>query len=350
MKNSLQQFLESITASVKPKDLAYHLFLTVTLYVSKKVSLDEEQMSVMFRTAQQLQQEWGAEAISAKPADTPSCTGPTFNNDPTMTTALSVDTPPLTEQENSVTSPASIVAIACEGIGSLDLGRSTTPDGFVREAEKHTPADVDFHGCSETIGKADLGARYPFGHKVLSSQGWSDPKGLGPDESGIQRPIDIYAQARNLLGNQCTVGSESPPKSGSHAPTKGVSAKEVDTQINETPATAALSPWRRYALNPQAGDDSAKKAYRDKVGTVQKDGRTHGPLVHTNGNESYGETKITVQNQCIINDTWRDTSKRKSTRLARNRTSPQETSRETAEAPSDHLEVWKPFTGTSKGW
>ncbi|KAI0486193.1 hypothetical protein F4859DRAFT_511194 [Xylaria cf. heliscus] len=353
LKTSLQQFFGSITADAKHKDLAYHLFLTTTLYISKKVILDEEQMSVIYRTVEQLRQEWGAEGASVKHSNKRSHTrAPKYGSVySTQSISFGVATSPPTEPENAETSGARNVAdvdadvVSNEGLEGFQCSGSTTPDSFVREAEKHTLSVPNFHEAIKPKDTADLSSQYPYGYKLMSKQGWSSRSGLGPDGSGIQRPIDAYALARFFGDKESLAAREFALKATSKAPTDDNSTERSKKQMNGFHSSA--TPWRQYAADPHAGDEVAKRANgnNNSTDTVQRSRVTHGATPQTNGN-----VKTTIEGQCVLKDTWKDASKRKSTHNVQNNVSPHEDPRETVKAPSEKTSVFVPCTSTSGGW
>ncbi|RYC62458.1 hypothetical protein CHU98_g3756 [Xylaria longipes] len=352
LKTSFQQFFSNITASAKHKHLAYHLFLTTILYISKKVTLDKEQMSVICRTVEQLREEWSAEGASVKHSNTPSHTRVPKHDGvyPEQSTPFSVTTSLPTEPGNTVTSATSDVADGgvdnvCERLESIQFSRSTTPDSFVRETENHILSTPNFHEAVEPKDTADLSSKYPYGYKLMSKQGWSNRSGLGPDGSGIQRPIDAYVLAHLFGDNESPVRPGLVSKTSSKAPANGNAAEKPEKQTNEL--AIAATPWRQYAADPHTGDKSAKKAYgnNNATDTAQRSRLAHGATTQTNGN-----TKITVQDQCVIKDTWKDTSKHKSIHHVQKNVSPHGSLRGGAKAPSEKTSVFVPCANTSGGW
>ncbi|KAI0189339.1 hypothetical protein EV127DRAFT_408876 [Xylaria flabelliformis] len=342
LKTSFRQFLGNITADVKHKDLAYHLFLTTTLYISKKVVLDEEQMAVICRTVEQLRQEWSNEGASSEPSNTTSHIRVSEHDD-MYPSPFSVAPSLRVEPEDAITPAASKVADGdvgsmCDTLERIRFSRSTTPDSFVREAEKHVLVAPNFHEAVQPKDTADLSSQYPYGYKLMRKQGWSNRSGLGPDGSGIQRPIDAYALANFLGENESPTGIGFASKPSSTAPTNGNSAGKLEKRTNKV--TAAVSPWRQYAADPYTGDKSAKNGYRnnDAISTVQ-------PNTETDGN-----TNTIDQDQCVIKDVWKDTSKHKSTHHIQKNATPHGSSWGVTNAPPENTNVFVPCTSTYRGW
>ncbi|KAI1756750.1 hypothetical protein F4782DRAFT_549218 [Xylaria castorea] len=347
LKTSFQQFLGNITADVKPKDLAYHLFLTITLYISKKVVLDKEQMSVICRTVEQLRQEWSDKGASSEHLNTLPYVP---EHDDMHPRSFSVATSLRAEPEDSMTPATSNVAegdvdSVCDALERIQFSRSTTPDSFVREAEKHALVTPNFHEAIQPKDTADLSSQYPYGYKLMSKQGWSNRSGLGPDGSGIQRPIDAHALAHPFGDNESPTGIGFASKSSSKAPTNGNPTKKSEKQMDDF--AGAASPWRQYVADPDNGDKSAKNGYvsNNAINTAQGNSVLQGATTQTNGN-----TKTTFQDQCVVTDIWKDSSKHKSTHHVQKNAAPHASPCETAKAPSKNTNAFIPCTGTSGGW
>ncbi|TRX96665.1 hypothetical protein FHL15_002567 [Xylaria flabelliformis] len=348
LKTSFRQFLGNITADVKHKDLAYHLFLTTTLYISKKVVLDGEQMSVICRTVEQLRQEWSNEGASSELSSTISHTRVSEHD---MHPSPFSDAPSLrVEPEDAITPAASKVAEGdvgsmCDTLERIRFSRSTTPASFVREAEKHVLVAPNFHEAIQPEDTADLSSQYPYGYRLMRKQGWSNRSGLGPDGSGIQRPIDASALASFLGDNESLTDMEFASKSSSPAPTNGIIAGKLEKRTNKV--AAGVSPWRQYAADPYTGDISAKNGYgnNDRISTAQPNTLLQGVTTETDGN-----TNTIDRDQCVIKDVWKDTSKHKSTRHIQKNATPPGSSWGVTNAPPENTNVFVPCTSTFGGW
>ncbi|KAI1118732.1 hypothetical protein F5Y14DRAFT_178235 [Nemania sp. NC0429] len=260
MKASLGQFLGNVTANANHKHLAYHLFCTVILYVSKHTTLNEEEMSVLCRIIGQLRQEWSSDDASPEKFDEPLCVG--------------------TADHDEVSPKHSLEATKHVEGGDVDdfpevpdhaqIPRPITPiPGFMREAERHTPATPNFHDAMSSKDKADLESQYPFGHRLMTKQGWSNQRGLGPDGSGIQRPIDAYIFAGSFTSSGC------PARPGRDPETNG---RSIAHKCHSQKVTA----WHQYSANPDLGDRIADIHYRghdtaDGTGQIQVDHPTAAP-------------------------------------------------------------------------
>ncbi|KAI0555334.1 hypothetical protein F4679DRAFT_523354 [Xylaria curta] len=343
---AVRSFLSAITTNVKYKDLAYHIFLTVTLYISKKVILDEEQMSVICRTVEQLRQEWGNEGASSElsnsymrvPKQDDMHPNP-LNVAPSLRTELG---DAITPAVNNVTEGD--IGSVCDVLERVQFSRSDTPDSFVREAEKHVLVAPNFHGAIQPKDTADLSSQYPYGYKLMRKQGWSNQSGLGPDGSGIQRPIDADAMAHCFGDNESSAGIGFASKSNSKAHTNGNSSGKPEKQTNES--SGAVSPWRKYTADPYIGDKSAKDSYgNNAINATQRDKVPRRATTETNGNTH----TTTDQDQCVIKDTWVDTSKHKSTHHVHKNATPCESSLRVAKVPPKNINVFVPCTGTKGG-
>ncbi|KAI3328392.1 hypothetical protein F4824DRAFT_493174 [Ustulina deusta] len=312
MKDSFGQFLGSITADANHKHLAYHLFCIVTLYISKQTTLDEEQMSVLCRIIEQLRQEWGDGDASS---ETSAASLYTKNDDVCSKQSASPSTAalPRTEAGGTMNFAAKSVVSGeanniCEALQNISIARSTTPDSFVREAEKCILTSPSFHGAVGSKDTADLESQYPFGYRLMTEQGWSGQSGLGADGSGIQRPLDAYTLSRVFKDHESPVGLGYALNAGKKVPTNGNSTGESKKQTNGF--AGASTAWNQYVTDPRTGDETAKSGYNYEAAINAPRGTRvdYGKRIQTKG-----KTKTIVQDQCVINDNWKDTSNYAST-------------------------------------
>ncbi|KAI1736728.1 hypothetical protein F4680DRAFT_451583 [Xylaria scruposa] len=345
LESSVRRFLSDITTNVKHKDLAYHLFLTVTLYISKKVVLDEEQMSAICRTVEQLKQEWGNEGASSELSNSYTRVP---EQDDTHPNPLGVAPSLRTEPEAAITPTVSNategdIGSVCDVLERVQFSRSITPDSFVRGAEKHVLVAPTFHGAMQPKDTADLSSQYPYGYKLMRKQGWSNQSGLGPDGSGIQRPIDADAMAHCFGDNESSAGVGFASKSSSKVPTNGISAGKPEEQTNEF--AGEVSPWRQYAADPYTGDKSAKDSYENNaISKTQRNRVLQRATIGTNGN-----TNTTDQDHCVIRDTWVDTSKHEGSHHAQKNATPHGSSLGAVKAPPKNTNVFVPCASTKGG-
>ncbi|KAI0508362.1 hypothetical protein F5B22DRAFT_659301 [Xylaria bambusicola] len=295
LKDSLSQFLGNITTNVNHKDLAYHLFCIVTLYISKQTTLDNEQMSVLCRSAyyqptstafgdllapaiEQLRQDWSESNASSESLGAP----------------LQIEDVDMSEDPDNVSQ-------------ALSISRSITPDRFVREAEKCLLVASNFSGAvssKDSKDIANLKSQYPFGYRLMTGQGWSSQSGLGPDGSGIQAPLDEntlahtfrYRESPTGLGYTNKPSSKIPGNDNHTAP----SGKQAEAFVD--PASAA---WHQYTVDPRGGDLTAKPDYMYDINTTLPREAVHSHLLRTGINSG---VKTIIQDQCVIHDKWRDIS------------------------------------------
>ncbi|KAI0817412.1 hypothetical protein GGR55DRAFT_620335 [Xylaria sp. FL0064] len=215
---------------------------------------------------------------------------------------------------------------ACPALHSPSIARSTTPDSFVRGGEKCVLDGPNFHGAVSSDDGADLKSHYPFGFRLMSEQGWGQQNGLGPDGSGIPRPLDANT-VRHAYGIH-----ESPVGLGYEGQTNG---KKTMLKEEKLPGSYAgnAKAWKSYVADPRTGDEKAKSdskcdiaqvAYQDRV--PKKDG-----------------TKIIFQDDNIITDTWKKPSD--SARASRTHKNAQQGV--SGRVDSD---FFVPYTDNSEGW
>ncbi|KAI0428305.1 hypothetical protein F5Y09DRAFT_357896 [Xylaria sp. FL1042] len=311
LKDSLGQFLRGVTADVNHKHLAYHLFCIVTLYISKQTTLDEEQKSVICRTVEQLRRDWGG---GNAPLENSSALGLHSENGHVKQLALSsTDTDGYFKQSGSSNIPmlptetggamAFSATDATSGDADQDfkalhhpsVTRSATPDSFVREGEKCILKCPNFHGAVSSDDGADLKSHYPFGFRVMSKQGWWGQNGLGPDGSGIQRPLD----ANNL---SYTYGQHGSPSGLGYEGRINGKLTMLEEEKLPSPHTNGAKAWQSYVADPRTGDERAIS--NSKCDTAK--------VVCQNMAENVappkGNTKIVFQDQSIITDTWKKPS------------------------------------------
>ncbi|KAI0872655.1 hypothetical protein GGS24DRAFT_466567 [Hypoxylon argillaceum] len=340
-KASLGQFLANVTTDANHKHLAYHLFCTVTLYISRKTTLDEEQMTVLCRIIEQLRHEWGGDNASSESSHTPPHTIRTTDHDdvlPKQGHTSSTATVPRAEAGYTMNSTSKDIAKAgnvCEAVENTKITRSTTPDSFVRAAKKHTPTTPNFHEAVTPEDKADLKSQYPFGHRLMTKQGWSHRSGLGPDGSGIQRPIDADVLAR-------AIGPAYAPKASGEAHANDNYTDETRTRADSSNGKARA--WHQYVADPDTGDKSAKKGYgydetADTTGRIRG---THGINASNNSN-----SRTFSQDNYVINDSWRGVSNRRSSPHVQDHV-PYKVLEKKANSDSEKS-VFVPCSGNSKG-
>ncbi|KAI0410311.1 hypothetical protein F5X98DRAFT_368885 [Xylaria grammica] len=321
LKNSFRQFLLNITADANHTHLAYHLFCTVTLYISQRITLDEEQMSVLCRIIGQLRQEWGDSNAPSEHSTTSS-----YNEDivvrPEKTVLPGSPNLPCTEVRGAI-------ALAAEDAANNDIGyiletlehaniaRSGTPDNFVREVEKHVPAAFNFQRAANMDSTAGLESQYPFGYRLMAKQGWSGHSGLGPNGTGIRGPIDADTTACVFRIQDSPRGLGYTPKANSNAPLGGASTEKTEKQINEF--AGARAAWPHHVADTRTGDKTARTVYRHDSSTtnlVQPTRLVQGAPIHTqvvSSTTTNNNTKTIIRDKYVTNDNWKDTSNYAST-------------------------------------
>ncbi|KAJ8128965.1 hypothetical protein O1611_g4666 [Lasiodiplodia mahajangana] len=334
LKASVGQFLANITAKTNHRHLAYHLFCTITLYISKQTTLDEEQMIVLCRIIEQLQREWsGDDATSGHPNVSPYTS--TADSDDTWPKRNFRPVLPHAEPDRIGTSDAKNAAgddieNLCGALDPMNIARSTTPDSFVREARRHTLTAPNFHNAVIQEDASDLKSQYPFGHRLMTKQGWSQQSGLGPDGTGIQRPIDADIVAHTFQESKSSVGLGYTKAQANDSPT------ETRKQTDALPSTAPA--WHQYVADPNTGDKRARNMYRYE-GSSGTAGAIRGQLTPTNAN-----VKTIVQGQYTINDSWIGAARRIQDDMG------QEVVGKTANEPSENDSDFVPHSGDSQGW
>lgn len=160
----------------------------------------------------------------------------------------------------------------------VKISRPITPTGFVREVRRHSPATPNFRNATKSNDKADLESQYPFGHRLMTKQGWSDRSGLGPDGSGIQRPIDVDVRARNLTKSPRPAGLGYEP-----SPNRRSLAHKNRKQ--------KVTAWHQYAADPHIGDKTAEKVYE---GHETADGAEQTKVAHTAATPASANSKTII--------------------------------------------------------
>jgi hypothetical protein len=216
----------------------------------------------------------------------------------------------------------------CEAIEHTNIARSTTPDSFVRAVKKHPLGTPNFHEAVRSEDTVDLKSQYPFGHRLMTKQGWSDRSGLGPDGSGIQRPIDadILAHKTSYVVHANSISTERI-------------GKQTDAFVGKARA------WNQYVLDPDTGDKSAKEGYSydEAIDTTRRIRGSHGITASTNAN-----SKTIIQDHYVINDNWRDATKHGCSQHIQDNV-PREVSEKNANAHPENGDVFVPYRGTSEG-
>ncbi|KAI0104762.1 hypothetical protein GGR51DRAFT_560760 [Nemania sp. FL0031] len=336
LKSSLGQFLASITAKTNHKHLAYHLFCTITLYISKQTTLDEEQMIVLCRIIEQLKREWSDDDASSEGTNAPPHARTADDDDicpkkslPSMLPSAESDSAGASSVENTAIDD---IQNLCQTLDHINVARSTTPDSFVREAKRHTLTAPDFHKAVIKEDTDDLKSQYPFAHRLMTKQGWSHQNGLGPDGSGIQRPIDADIVAHIFKEKKSSSGLGYTPRASGEEPANGSPMDRAGKQTDASPSTAPA--WNQYVADPDTGDKKARNGYKYEgpAGTVRDIRRQFTP---TNAN-----VKTIVQGQYTIKDSWIGATPRIQYR---------EDVGETENKPSENANVFVPHSGDSAG-
>ncbi|KAI1281093.1 hypothetical protein F5Y07DRAFT_355359 [Xylaria sp. FL0933] len=305
LKDSLGQFLHVATADANHKHLAYHLFCIATLYISKQTTLDEEQQSVICRTVGQLRRDWGGGDV---PSENPPSHGETGNSKQAAVSDTITNghfeqngsaghaIEPHAEAEGTVAFTGKDLATGdvnegCPALHSPSIARSATPDSFVRGGEKCILEGPNFHGAVSSDDGTDLKSQYPFGFRLMSKQGWGQQNGLGPDGSGIPRPLDANT-VRHTYGIH-----ESPVGLGYEGQTNG---KKTILKEEKPPGSYGdkAKAWKSYVADPRTGDEEARSDSKCDTAEV-----TRHEMV-----PKKGDTKIILQNDNIITDTWKRSS------------------------------------------
>ncbi|CAJ2501334.1 Uu.00g041870.m01.CDS01 [Anthostomella pinea] len=241
--------------------------------------------------------------------------------------------------------------ILAQGINDVSLNDNAPTPGFVKEKEAYQPKPVNFHAHTVDAGKGtsptksvfrlgqELKQAYPFAHRLMKEQGWTPGRGLGPDGTGIQKPIDAHSLAgidktivaadgvghsgRKAAEDHNAVARddeqrldyhlshlrdymfptvESPPRrvsapARSAAPTAPVKGSEMTMQSAQSHQTGQAqggtgpTAWSQYTKDPRAGDASAKPGYAPKGGPVGDNVVTGGPVF----TEKSRDTSVPVQ-------------------------------------------------------
>lgn len=212
------------------------------------------------------------------------------------------------------------------------IPRPITPIGFVREAGKHTPTTPKIPEAMKSKDKADLESQYPFGHRLMTKQGWLDQSGLGPDGSGIQRPIGADILARNLTEGEYPAGLGYKPK------TNGISLAHRNHGQKVT-------AWYQDAADPHIG---AKTVCRDHDAA---DGAGQIKVAHPIAALTSANSKTIIQDRYIIYDNWKVTPTHRNTPRARDNASHRILGK-MAKEPSEKTSVFVPHSDDSsfKGW
>ncbi|KAI0404164.1 hypothetical protein F4802DRAFT_615961 [Xylaria palmicola] len=310
LRASLRLFLTGITADANNKHLAYHLFCSVTLYISKYITLSQEQMSAVCQIIEKLRKEWGDDDPVAETSNGQSSTRtPEHDVFSGRSDPYSAATSPLVNSE--VTGIPAIRNITgcnvdnvCEKLESADFASRTFPRSFVPKAEKHVPIPPNFHDAVKSDDTATLKSKYPFGYRVMRQQGWSDQTGLGRDRSGIQQPIDAHALAQGFK-DESLFELGYARKAHSRVSTNKTPLEKAEKNPNESGGMP--TSWHQYVSDPNAGDKTAKTVYG------QSDAVKHQrvPVAIRTTLQAKAGTKVITQDQYAINDNWKDTSKNK---------------------------------------
>ncbi|KAI1356569.1 hypothetical protein F5Y01DRAFT_309978 [Xylaria sp. FL0043] len=340
LKDSLGQFLHVATADANHKHLAYHLFCIATLYISKQINLDEEQQSVICRTVEQLRRDWGGgdapsenlplrgeNGHSKQTAVSNTITNGHFEQNGSAGHAVE----PHAEDEGAVASTGKDLATggvneACPAPDSPSIARSATPDSFVRGGEKCILEGPNFHGAVSSDDGTDLKSQYPFGFRLMSKQGWGQQNGLGPDGSGIPRPLDANT-VRNAYGL-----NEPPIGLGYEGQING---KKTVLKEEKLPGSYAgkAKAWKSYVEDPRTGDEKARSDSKcDTAGVARHE------IV-----PKKGDTKLIFQDDNIITDTWKSSSDpRRASRTQKN----------AQQGVSGQVDsgVFVPYVDNSEGW
>ncbi|KAI1312585.1 hypothetical protein F5Y03DRAFT_241648 [Xylaria venustula] len=348
LKDSFRQFLGNITTGTNHEDLAYHLFCIVTLYLSKKTNLDDEQMSAICRIIEQLRREWGGSDTSAVNSPVPLYTEDKDGYFRKTGSPSGVATMPVPEAGGAMVFAAQNVASSgadeiCDTLHQISIGRSATPEGFVRGADNCIISTPDFHKGIISDDETDLKSHYPFGYRVMAGQGWSSQDGLGPNGFGIQRPLDAITLANMHGDHESPIGLGYASKANDTASMNGKSEHNSKEQVKVSVNKATA--WHQYGKDPRAGDEVAKSGY--KFRTAIDTSRTN--ITHTDRKQKEGGLKVIIQGQCAINDKWKDTSKDKGVSQSQRNMS-QGAFEKTKSPPSEYTHFFVPYSGRSQGW
>ncbi|KAI0972577.1 hypothetical protein F4678DRAFT_460145 [Xylaria arbuscula] len=348
LKDSFRQFLANITANANHKDLAYHLFCIVTLYLSKKTTLDDEQISAVCRIIEQLRREWGGSDTSSANSPVPLYTEDGDGYSGKLGSSSGVATTPIPEAGGAMIFATQDVASSdademCDALHQFSIGRSATPEGFVRGAGKCILSIPDFHKGIVSNDETDLKSHYPFGYRLMTGQGWSSQSGLGPNGSGIQRPLDAFSSA-NMHGDyESPIGLGYASKASDTASKNGKPRQISKEKVNGSVNTATA--WNQYGKDPRAGDEVAKPGYKFSAAINTTRTRT----AHANSTRTDGDLKVIIQGQCEINDNWKDTSNYKAASQSQKKVS-QGAFEKATKPPFEDSHVFVPYSGRSQGW
>ncbi|KAJ2986448.1 hypothetical protein NUW58_g5021 [Xylaria curta] len=338
VKASVREFLRAITTKTMHKHLAYHLFCTINIFISRRTILDEEQRSVLRRTTEQLLQEWSDNNTSPDSSHTPPLhTGVSVHSDasPKQSTPINTVNSLHTEPGHVLGSDTERLARGdvdnlCEAFNRIVFARSSTPRSFVRATEKRVLATPRSHEAISSEDAAHLESQYPFGYNLMTKQGWSDSEGLGPDGSGIRRPIDAHYVTRGFRDHGSSAGLGLASNASSRVLTNGNSTRHAMKQANTLASPAALR--NQYIADPHAGDKTAKTVSR--------------AIIRQNA-ENNTTNEAIAQDQYLIEDKWKDTSNNTSTYYTRENF-PKVLAR-AAKEPSKDAGLFVPYRETSEG-
>ncbi|KAI0537603.1 hypothetical protein GGR58DRAFT_471185 [Xylaria digitata] len=315
LKDSFGQFLGNITVNTNHKQLAFHLFCTVTLYISKQTTLDQEQMSVLCRIIGKLRQEWSDGDASSEHSIAPSYTE---NNVvcPKRSASSGSTTLPCAEVDDAMASTAKgavgdDIGSVCETLKHTNIACPSTPENFVRGAEKHIPGTSNFDQAINSKDVDDLKSQYPFGYRLMAKQGWSDSSGLGPNGTGIRRPIHTDTSTGVFRDRDSPLGLGYLPKASSNIIVDG-SRPENAEQTKRFTSTATT--WHQYVAEYLTrGGTAETNDQSDHATNLMRPTRlAHKASTQTQtipSSTGNSKTKIIVQDECVINDVWKDTSK-----------------------------------------
>ncbi|KAI1811653.1 hypothetical protein GGS20DRAFT_592853 [Poronia punctata] len=191
-KASLQDFLEDAETSPHPKRLAYRLFCSALLYISKNKDLTSNQEDVLYGLVQEVSREWfGEEPLQAQSSPSPTL-GP--DNGGRYEPMGNYAEPSVHLGSNGASFPQNAES---DGLGEVrealertHIGRSPTPEGFIREKSPYVPESAVFHNTWGPRALDRLYRKYPKGVELMCKQGWDGTSGLGPRGEGIKVTVD----------------------------------------------------------------------------------------------------------------------------------------------------------------
>lgn len=175
----------------------------------------------------------------------------------------------------------------------------------------------------------------------MTEQGWSDQKGLGPDESGIPQPIKADIQG-------LAVWRRRPPGLGYQENAVDDTSTNSNDQ-GKTPKTVEESAvaWNAYAGDPCAGDQTAKQAYVHGSATDKESyvGSAQGVVASANTS-----VEIITSGRHVFRDEWKPTPTRMSTPRAHAQTSSRTRRNGSATPPSITYNFVPCSSDNNEGW